>query len=105
MYNLVDESLFFRTRLHLKFRILSDRFNEVLSVMWHILKLCIFVYIMTCIKRMVTNTAVGRELSTAEFLDYTTVQATRNPVFEREINNRKGIFENKLKLNLGIEAS
>ena len=43
MFNLMEESLLFRSGSNLRIRILSDFFNEVISVMWHILKLSIFV--------------------------------------------------------------
>ena len=62
MFDLIDESLLFRSGLNLCIMILSESFNEVLSVMWPILKLPIYIsiYIMTCFKNMVRNTAVGR---------------------------------------------
>ena len=39
----IKVSLLFRSGLNLRIRILSDIFNEVSSVMWHILKLIIFI--------------------------------------------------------------
>ena len=43
MFNLIKESLSFRSGLKLRINKILDIFNEVLSVMWLIFKLCIFI--------------------------------------------------------------
>ena len=40
---LIKKSLLIRSGLNLRIRTLSDIFNEVLTVVWHVMKLSIFI--------------------------------------------------------------